>query len=132
MDGSLSGLIWPFSLVEEQEKLIATVYKMEEELMTPEGIVRYPRDRYSGRARGGKEIDDGGGAWPLLTFWYCLALHQLGRTSDAESLFTRQLELIDSDLIPEQLFEDPKRTSIRPLGWAHAMFVICAHELSLL
>lgn len=129
VDAAALGLVWPFNVVEKGERLMNTVDLIEERCMTPRGVMRYPGDMYDGMVHHTKHLKKGAGAWPLLTFWHAIALNQLGRTEEAQQLFHDQVERIEGRWIPEQIFEDDNRTSIKPLAWSHTMFVIAAKHL---
>ena len=129
VDASVLGLVWPFNVVNDQEKLENSVRLVEHELMNENGVMRYPGDMYDGMVHHTQHMKKGAGAWPLLTFWYAIALDELGRTSEARQVFEKQVETIDGKYIPEQIFKNDAQVSIRPLAWSHTMFVIAADRL---
>lgn len=129
VDASVLGLVWPFNVIKDDERVINSLNLVEEELLTEKGVMRYPGDMYDGMVHHTKHLKKGAGAWPLLTFWHVIALNRLGRTEDAERLFEKQLEQLKDEYIPEQVFGQKNKSSIKPLAWSHAMFVIAAHEL---
>jgi len=129
VDASILGLIWPFNVVSQNEKLTNSIDLIEERLKTDRGVMRYRGDMYDGMVHHTKHLKKGAGAWPLLTFWHVIALNQLGRTEEAEQLFHDQVEKIDGKWIPEQIFDNDQQISIRPLAWSHTMFVIAADQL---
>jgi len=128
VDACNLGLVWPFNVVQEDEKLRNTVELIEEELMIDEGVMRYPGDMYDGIIHHTEHLKKGAGAWPLLTFWYSIALHELGREEEAHQVFDAQIERIDGKYIPEQKFSRD-RQGIEPLAWSHSMFLIAAKKL---
>ncbi|MEF8880814.1 MAG: glycoside hydrolase family 15 protein [Candidatus Nanohaloarchaea archaeon] len=122
------GLVWPFNVVQKDEKLKNTVELIEEHLMIDEGIMRYPGDMYDGIIHHTKHLKKGAGAWPLLTFWYSIAIHELGRKEEAQEVFDRQVDKIEGEYFPEQIFSRD-RQGIKPLAWSHSMFIIAAEKL---
>ena len=128
VDACSLGLVWPFNVVQRDEKLENTVELIEEELMNDEGVMRYPGDMYDGIIHHTKHLKKGAGAWPLLTFWYSIALHELGQDEKAHEVFDKQVEQIDGKYIPEQKFSRD-RQGIEPLAWSHSMFLVAAEKL---
>jgi len=128
VDACSLGLIWPFNVVQTDEKLENTVELIEEKLMIDEGVMRYPGDMYDGIIHHTKHLKKGAGAWPLLTFWYSIALYELGREDKAHEIFDEQVEQIEGKYIPEQEFSRD-RQGIEPLAWSHSMFLIAAEKL---
>lgn len=131
VDGSLSGLIWPFKTTSNPDVLKATLQKIEDDLLTPEGVKRFTNDPYDGIIKRALDLNQGAGAWPLLTCWLAIAWSQLGQEERAHVLFDQLLDRLPADFIPEQLFTDD-RIGITPLGWSHAMFVIACSKLGYL
>ncbi|MBC5792762.1 MAG: hypothetical protein H8Z69_01860 [Nanohaloarchaea archaeon] len=131
IDASVLGLVWPFNIVEKDKMLENSINMVEENLMNINGVMRYEGDMYDGIIHHTEHLDKGAGAWPLLSFWHVIALSKMGERDRAEALFHDQIEKIDGDYIPEQIFEDD-REGIEPLAWSHAMFVIAADELGYL
>ena len=129
VDAANLGLIWPFNVVDNDEKLMNTVDLIEERCMTDRGVMRYKGDMYDGMVHHTKHLKKGAGAWPLLTFWYVIALDQLGRTDEAREIFHNQVQQIDGKWIPEQIFDNDRQQAIKPLAWSHTMFVIAADQL---
>jgi len=131
IDASVLGLVWPFDVVDQDEKLHNSLQRMEDKLMTDRGLMRYEGDMYDGIVHHTGYLSKGAGAWPLLTFWYVKALALMERREKAEKIFREQLEQLEGRHIPEQIFEDD-REGIKPLAWSHSMFVIAAEELGYL
>lgn len=132
IDASVLGLQWPFNVVDTDERLINSIELVGERLMTDRGVMRYPGDMYDGMVHHTKHLKKGAGAWPLLTFWYAMALDQIGRTEEAKHIFEDQVETIDGKWIPEQIFDNDRQVSIKPLAWSHTMFVVAADQLDYL
>jgi len=131
VDASVMGLVWPFDVVERDEKLKSSLELVEEKLLNDRGVMRYEGDMYDGVVHHTNHLSKGAGSWPLLTFWYVKALSQIGERQKAERIFWKQIDQIDGKYIPEQVFEDD-RTGIKPLVWSHNMFVVAAEELGYL
>jgi len=129
VDASVLGLVWPFNVTNNQDRLKNSVELVEEVLMVDNGVMRYRGDMYDGMVHHTSHMKKGAGAWPLLTFWYCIALDEMCYGDKAERIFIEQVENIEGKFIPEQIFEDGSKNSIRPLAWSHAMFVIAAERL---
>jgi GH15 family glucan-1,4-alpha-glucosidase len=129
VDAAILGLTWPFNVVQNDDRLRNSVELVAERCMTDRGVMRYPGDMYDGMVHHTKHLKKGAGAWPLLTFWHCIALKQLGREDEARELFEDQIHRFDGKWIPEQIFDNDHQTSIKPLAWSHTMFVIAAKQL---
>jgi len=129
IDASALGLIWPFNVVHDRQRLKGSVKLMEKKIMNENGLMRYPGDMYDGMVHHTNHMKKGAGSWPLLTFWYAIALDELGREDEAREVFERQVEQIDGRYIPEQIFDNDDQTGIKPLAWSHANFIIAAEKL---
>lgn len=130
IDASALGLFWPFNCNWETRRLERTLEEVENRLIEESGVKRYEKDSYGGVVRRGSLLRDGSGCWPLLTFWYTIALVEMGRKDEADEIFEDYCILFKDFLIPEQILPEDK--SIKPLGWSHAMFVIAAEKLGYL
>ena len=129
-DTSLLGLVYPSTILDPLDKrMSSTVLEIIKSNTTDSGgLMRYPADRYCGGVRKGWVTLTGAGAWPLLSFWMSIYYSMCGDDKNANKFFEQPLRRIDK-YIPEQIFEDKSRTSITPLVWSHAMFVIAAKFL---
>jgi len=127
-DASVLSLVWPFC-IDIDDKLKKSVSLVKEKLLTPLGVKRYENDEYDGTVDHMSHLKKGGGGWPLLTFWYIIALKKLGEREEAKKLFGDYIKQFPEGHIPEQVFDNEIQTSPSPLCWSHAMFVICAKEL---
>jgi len=132
VDASLLGLVYPFELLSAgDERIIGTVRRMEEKIVRDGGVYRYERDFYDGWVRDGSLRSKGAGAWPLLNFWMSIYYSLKRDAASAEKYYTWVLRRVDK-YIPEQVFENRLQKSVCPLAWAHAMFVLASHFLTLL
>jgi len=84
--------------------------------------MRYPGDRYDGTLRRA-----GAGAWPLLNFWMSIYYIKSGNRREARKYFDWVIERVDKKL-PEQI-KNNNPSSIIPLTWSHAMFIIASKFL---
>lgn len=130
IDASNIGLVWPFDIVETDRKLENTLEKIENQLLTPEGILRYENDMYDSMLDSGDILKKGAGGWPVLMLWYIIALHNLGEEEKARKNFENYVKKLPEDHLPEQLFSNKQKISVKPLAWSHAMFVITADHLN--
>jgi len=129
-DTSLLGLVYPSGILDPQdEKMKRTVLEIIKMNTTDGGgLLRYPADSYCGGVRKGWVTLTGAGTWPLLSFWMSIYYSLCGDDKNANKFFEQPLRRIDK-YMPEQIFEDKSRSSITPLLWSHAMFVIAARFL---
>lgn len=129
-DTSLLGLVYPSGvLAPNDEKMQRTVQEIIKSNTTNDGdLFRYPGDRYCGGVWKGWVTLTGAGTWPLLSFWMSIYYSLCGDNENAGKFFDRTLKRIDK-FMPEQIFEDKTRSSVSPLLWSHAMFVIAAKFL---
>lgn len=132
IDASMVGLGWPFDVVEKDQRFENTLEIIEQKLMNEKGIMRYEGDMYDGIIHHTNYLSKGAGSWPLLTFWYVKVLAKMGRRDKADNLFRKQLDAIEGEYIPEQIFQKEAKNGINPLTWSHSMFVIAAEELGYL
>ena len=135
VDGSLLGLAWPFDVVDETARIRSTVDAIRAQLLDERGVRRYLYDGYDSEVEPvGAEIRQGGGSWPLLTFWLAIALAQFGAEEEARAAFDLGVTAADLDgYFPEQVFPPgDRRVGVKPLLWSHMMFVLAADALGLL
>ena len=124
-DASLLGLVWPFEIYSPDDPLVEELIgDIERKLTKAGGVYRYPYDLYDGYRRWGIDARRGSGTWPLLNFWLALVLGLRGEHTKAQDYADYVLQRIEDDLIPEQLFDNDIQTSVKPLGWSHAMYVL--------
>ena len=128
LDASLLGLVWPFRCTDNVIGLRKTVVQLREALWRHGGLLRFNGDVYDGVTKESEDLMGGAGPWPLLTFWYAIALHELGETAPARLVFERAVATLPNRWIPEQILTEG-RQGVTPLGWGHAMFVIAYHRL---
>jgi GH15 family glucan-1,4-alpha-glucosidase len=126
-DASLLGLVYPARILDPlDKKMKKTVDRIiKRNTIDNGGLLRYPGDVYCGGVRDGWVTHTGAGAWPILSFWMAVYFSLSSDTQAAEKHFTWPLNRI-RQYLPEQIFKDKARPSIRPLTWSHAMFIITA------
>jgi len=131
IDASLLGLIWPFEIEGMPHKNLQLILKLiEEKLVKDFGVYRYEHDDYDGWMFN-KNIQrrKGSGYWPLLNFWMAIAQNKMGNREKAEKYYNKVIGDLNSNFIPEQIFNNPYQVSVSPLCWSHAMFVIASRDL---
>ncbi len=128
VDASLIGLVWPFDVLEKEGVIANAIARIEREIMRNGCLMRYPKDIYDSQQRGYEPVNKGAGSWPLLNLWMCIAKAKMGKKRDAARYFDWVRENTD-ELIPEQVFDDKDRKSVKPLCWAHSLYAIAAKEL---
>lgn len=132
VDASLLWLATPFGLVDEDDPVFArTLERIERELVTGGGVIRYRADTFYG-----------GGAWILLTAW--LAWHHARhgrRERAAELLAWVEDQRAEDGSLPEQVptshsdawflrwWTDRWGPSARRLLWSHAMTALARAEV---
>ncbi|MFA5070281.1 MAG: glycoside hydrolase family 15 protein [Patescibacteria group bacterium] len=127
IDASLLGLVYPFEIIEPDDKKIKnTVQKIEENLVVGGGVHRFQFDYFDSEGTAW----EGGGAWPILNFWLAIYWVLAGNKKKALAYYTWVLDRVEN-YIPEQIFPD-FRKSINPLAWSHAMFVIASRYLGII
>jgi GH15 family glucan-1,4-alpha-glucosidase len=133
VDASLLGLATPFCFLNPDDPLmLATVSRIEEDLMCGGGLHRYKGDTYYG-----------GGEWVLLTAWlgwYHVERGNLERARHLLGWVESQADIHGN--LPEQIslnLNDPNYLQpwrerwgeiARPLLWSHAKYLILEHALS--
>lgn len=133
IDGSLSGLVWPFNLDFNKERIQQTIDRIEDEILDQYGVYRYPQDKYEGKASRYHK-NEKAGAWPLLTFWLSIAYKELGDEQRAKRYFNLVLKNLEDRYIPEQFFLGREKNwhGIKPLLWSHSMGILAAWKLGFL
>lgn len=131
IDASILGLIYPFEVYEAADnRIIATVNRIEDHLIADGGVHRYENDEYDGWMCNGVHMKKGSGAWPLLNFWLSTYFSIKGDRAKAEGCFNWVMDQIgDNPYIPEQIFNNNLQVSISPLLWSHVMFYLAARQL---
>ena len=125
VDSSLLGIVWPSEIIKPNDKrMISTVKKIIETNSQDNGIIRYKGDRYIGKLKRGKA-----GSWPILNFWLSIYYTKLGKREKALQYFNWVIDMVEEKL-PEQI-KNEKISSIIPLAWSHAMFIIAGKYLEL-
>jgi GH15 family glucan-1,4-alpha-glucosidase len=124
-DASLLGLVWPSGIYEPHHPLVdRLIVDIERHLVRKGGIRRYENDYYDGHRKHGIDSRRGGGAWPILHFWLAIVLCLREEREKAKAVADGVLRRIPDRLLPEQIFNNDIQTSIKPLGWSHAMYVL--------
>ncbi|MEM5836355.1 MAG: glycoside hydrolase family 15 protein [Candidatus Aenigmatarchaeota archaeon] len=130
VDSSLFGLVWPTQQFSpNDERIVSTVNKILSENEVNGGIYRYKGDKYCGKIEFGDLKLSGGGSWPILNFWASIYFSLKGEKEKALKYFNWVIERVE-EKIPEQI-KNNKPSSIIPLTWSHAMFVIAGKFLNL-
>ena len=128
IDASLLALAWPFSITNNMKMVRSTIKEIEKKLIGKKGIKRYEHDEYCSNIENGSLWKKQAGAWPLLMFWYVIALSKTGEKKKARKVFLEYVRNFGG-YIPEQLFENKIQESVNGLLWSHAMFIIALKEL---
>jgi glucoamylase len=129
IDASMLGLVYPFEVYKADEpRIISTVGEIEKRLITDGGVHRYEFDEYDGWMHEGMHRKKGAGAWPLLNFWLSI-YYSLKDDKDRAKMHYEWVLNRVNDHIPEQIFNNRIQTSICPLVWSHAMFIIASKML---
>jgi GH15 family glucan-1,4-alpha-glucosidase len=129
-DTSLLGLAYPSQILHPlDENMKNTVQAIIQNNMTKDGgLLRYPSDKYCGGVRNGWVTLTGAGPWPLLSFWMSIYFSLANDKRNAAKYFKWPLQKINEHM-PEQIFAGKTKSSITPLLWSHAMFIIAAKFL---
>jgi len=120
-DISILGLNVPFGVLEaDDERLLATVTKIEESLLAEGGFKRYEKDNYIG-----------GNPWVVSTLWMALFYIETGNKERAIEMFSYACKAATPlGFLPEQYdgcsFDD---LWVLPLNWSHAMFILVLSRL---
>jgi glucoamylase len=132
-DTSLLGLVYPSQILHpSDESMKRTVQAIIKSNTTKDGgLLRYPDDKYCGGVRNGWVTLTGAGPWPLLSFWMSIYFSLAGDKKNAAKYFKWPLHKINEHM-PEQIFADNAKSSVTPLLWSHAMFIIAAKFLGLI
>ncbi len=133
IDASILGIIWPFEIVKLDNPLAKeTVRLIEKKLVKDFGIYRYEHDEYDGWMYERLHRKKGAGYWPLLNFWMSIILAKMGEDKKAKNYYNKVINSINSEFIPEQIFNNNIQRCVSPLCWSHTMFILASKELGLL
>ena len=129
-DTSLLGLVYPSQILQpSDESMKRTVQAIIRSNTTKDGcLLRYQDDKYCGGVRNGWVTLTGAGPWPLLSFWMSIYFSLANDKQNAAKYFKWPLQKIN-EYIPEQIFTGKTKSSVTPLLWSHAMFIIAAKFL---
>jgi glucoamylase len=129
-DTSLLGLVYPSQILNPSDEIMKRTVQAIIQSNTTKygGLLRYPDDKYCGGVRNGWVTLTGAGSWPLLSFWMSIYFSLAGDNKSAMKYFRWPLDKIN-EYIPEQIFAGKTKSSITPLLWSHAMFIIAAKFL---
>lgn len=118
IDAALLGLVFPFGVLDPQDKRMdATARAIEERLWNDDvgGIHRYEGDGYRG-----------GNPWLLTTLWLAIYYCMTGKRQRAAELYHWCLDRSNRHLLlPEQADKNNGTPAwVIPLNWSHAMLVL--------
>ena len=130
IDASLLGLVWPFRIVDaDDRRMVNAVELMESKIVKDHRVYRYEHDEYDGwMYKGRLQRNRGAGYWPLLNFWMAMYYAERGDKNKALKYYNKVIEDVKNH-IPEQVFENKIQKSVTPLCWSHAMFLIASNKL---
>lgn len=128
VDAGLLALIYPTDIVFSVSDKINLMNYLILNLSKGDGLIRYPGDTFGGEDLLHSNPNTTENTWPLLGLWASVAIARSGHLDLARSHFARTLKSIDK-YFPEQMDENGKEKGVKPLVWAHAMFVIASKEL---
>ncbi|MFQ6071568.1 MAG: glycoside hydrolase family 15 protein [Methanosarcinales archaeon] len=129
VDASLLGLVYPFDIINANDKRMTdTVDAIEKKIIINGGVHRYEFDMYDGWRYYGRLRLKGAGAWPLLNFWMSIYYSIIGDKEKGKKYYQWVLDRTNG-YIPEQIFENEIQKSVSPLAWSHAMFAIASKFL---
>lgn len=133
VDASFLGLVWPFHIVSSKDPLFQKTFELiEKKIVKKYGVYRYEHDEYDGWMYEERHRKKGAGFWPLLNFWMSIVSNKIGDEKKALKYYRKALNSLESEYIPEQIFDNKLQISVSPLAWSHAMFVLASKELKLL
>lgn len=134
VDASLASLVAPLGVLDPSSHLaVATITRLDEDLVVDGGMHRFLSDTYYG-----------GGQWPLLSCLLGLAMARADRPDRAEGLLRWAAGTVRDGAMPEQVpthllapdrvaeWVDRWGDSAHPLLWSEAMFLRLATELGVL
>ncbi len=126
VDLSLLSLIWPYSVVtEEQTKEILT--NVEYHLQRERGVIRYKGDQYYNR---NVDTVSEEAEWTFGLAWLSIIYQKRGE-SDKAFEYVKDLIAVDTpNGIPELYFSNsPEYNDNTPLGWSESLFIVALYEM---
>ncbi len=128
VDLSLLSLIWPYSIVTEEER-DEILKNVEYLLLRRKGVIRYKNDHYYNKNEDGYSEE---AEWCFGISWLAIIYEKLGNDAKTKKFVNLMLETTDDEgFVPELYFsntDEPNENA--PLGWAESLFIVALHNVN--
>ncbi|MBN1168821.1 glycoside hydrolase family 15 [Candidatus Woesebacteria bacterium] len=127
VDLSLLSLIWPYNVVDEQQR-DQILENVEYHLLRERGIIRYKGDRYYNKNED--EVSEEA-EWTFGLAWLAIIYEKMDRKEKAKELIKDLMVLDTPDGIPELYFSNSAEYNENtPLGWSESLFIVALYQLN--
>lgn len=136
VDAAQLSLIYPFQITDRN--MAETIIKnVETELVRQKGCLRYKFDSYfstleqeHGRHQHKESYEGSEMQWTMFIPWLAICHLKLGNIEKAKKYIDMTEELFDENgYLPEGYMADGNPCPNNPLGWSHALYIICKESM---
>ncbi len=127
VDLSLLSLIWPYNVVNEEQRN-QILNNVEYHLLRERGAIRYKGDRYYN-----KNIDHVSeeAEWTFGLSWLAIIYEKMGNMEKAKELIKDLIAVDTPEGMPELYFSNsPEYNENTPLGWSESLFIVALYEMN--
>lgn len=127
VDLSLLSLIWPYDVVNQEQKN-EILENVEYHLLRERGAIRYKGDRYYN-----KNIDQVSeeAEWTFGLSWLAIIHENMGNHEKAKNLIKDLIAVDTPEGMPELYFSNsPEYNENTPLGWSESLFIVALYEMN--
>ncbi len=127
VDLALLSLIWPYEVVNENER-DQILKNVEYHLLRRKGVIRYKNDYYYNKNKDGYSEE---AEWCFGISWLAIIYEKIGIREKAHKYIEMMIgTLTENGKVPELYFSNADEYNENtPLGWSEAMFVMALHYL---
>ncbi len=126
VDLSLLSLIWPYGVVNEEQKE-EILSNIEYHLKRERGLIRYKGDHYYNRNPDGYSEE---AEWTFGLAWLAIIYQQMGEQKKAHELIKDLIAIDTPGGLPELYFSNsPEYNENTPLGWSESLFIVAMYQM---
>lgn len=127
VDLALLSLIWPYEVVNEQQRM-EILDNVEYHLLRSRGIIRYKGDRYYNKNEDGVSEE---AEWTFGLAWLSIIYRALGFEEKANELIKDLIVVDTPDGLPELYYSNSSvYNENTPLGWSESLFIVALYEMN--
>lgn len=127
VDLSLLSLIWPYNVVNEDQKN-EILSNVEYHLLRERGTIRYKGDRYYNK---NVDLISEEAEWTFGLSWLAIIYEKMGSFTKAKELIKDLIAVDTPHGMPELYFSNsPEYNENTPLGWSESLFIVALYEMN--